>query len=239
MGANIINTILEAIKPHLESTFKCPSIMSIISNYATESLVSASCTIDPKLSGMTDEQCELIAIASDLASVDIYRTTTHNKGIMNGISAVTLASGNDTRAIEAGAHAYASHSGTYQPLATWKFENDKLEGTITLPLALGSVGGSISIHPKARLFHQITNIQNAQELMQVTAAVGLAQNFAALKALTSVGIQKGHMSLQAKSLLLSVGITQDELPQALELLKEKTVMNSQTAIEIREFLRQR
>ena len=239
MGANIINTILEAIKPHLESTFKCPSIMSIISNYATESLVSASCTIDPKLSGMTDEQCELIAIASDLASVDIYRTTTHNKGIMIGISAVTLASGNDTRAIEAGAHAYASHSGTYQPLATWKFENDKLEGTITLPLALGSVGGSISIHPKARLFHQIINTQNAQELMQVTAAVGLAQNFAALKALTSVGIQKGHMSLQAKSLLLSVGITQDELPQALELLKEKTVMNSQTAIEIREFLRQR
>lgn len=237
MGANIVNTILESIQPHLELEFNSPSLMSIISNFATACLVHVRCELDPKLIRMSEEQCHLFTMASDLASVDIYRATTHNKGIMNGISAVALASGNDTRAIEAGAHAYASINGEYSPLATWSYHDGILHGDLTLPLALGTVGGSIGIHPKAQLTQKILQFKDAKELMMVTASVGLAQNFAALRALTSEGIQKGHMSLQAKSLLLSVGALEDEINQVLPLLLKEKQLNTQSAETILNTLR--
>lgn len=239
MGANIVNTILEAIKPHLEETFKLKSIMSIISNYAMESLVTATCELDPLNVGLSEEDCKLFQVATDLAFVDPYRTATHNKGTMNGITAVTLATGNDTRSIEAGAHSYASRNGVYEPLATWSYDDGKLKGSITIPMALGTVGTSIRIHPKAQLAHKILRLQDAKELMMVTASVGLAQNFAALKALTSEGIQKGHMGLQARSLLLSVGVQENEMQMALNLLEKEPTMNIETATRIMNTIRQR
>lgn len=238
MGANIVNTILEAIKPHLESTFKMKSVMSIISNYALDSLVTVTCEVDPIIAGLTPEACELFQIATDFAFVDPYRTVTHNKGIMNGVTAVTLATGNDTRAVEAGAHAYAARNGKYEPLATWTYEGGKIKGSMTLPLTLGTVGTSMKLHPKVQLSHQIMRLLDAKELMMVVASVGLAQNFAAINALTSVGIQKGHMGLQSRALLTSVGITEEEMPMALELLNQETILNTETALKVLTQIRQ-
>lgn len=229
MGANIVNTILEAIKPHLETVFGLESVMSIISNDGSDSLVTVTCEIDPVIAGLSEKACELFQIASDLAVVDPYRTVTHNKGIMNGVVAVTLASGNDTRAIEAGAHAYAARNGKYEPLATWSYQDGKLKGQLTLPLALGAVGSSMKLHPKVQLGHKILQLQNCQELMMVTASVGLAQNFAALKALTSVGIQQGHMGLQARALLTSAGVGADDMDIALDLIQQEDSISSASA----------
>lgn len=237
MGANIVNTILEAIKPVLEVAFQLDSLMSIISNYSLNSTVTINCTIDPNLSQISLDHCYKIQEASDLASLDPYRTTTHNKGIMNGITAAVLASGNDTRAIEAGAHAFATTTGRYQPLATWQVENGKLLGSLTIPMAIGSFGTNISLHPKAQLGQKILQTTDAKELMMILASVGLAQNFAALKALTSVGIQKGHMGLHARSLLTSAGASDEEMPHALELLKQSSAMNTETAVKILNQLR--
>lgn len=237
MGANIVNTILEAIKPVLEEAFQLDSLMSIISNYSLNSTVTINCTIDPNLSQISLDHCYKIQEASDLASLDPYRTTTHNKGIMNGITAAVLASGNDTRAIEAGAHAFATTTGRYQPLATWQVENGKLLGSLTIPMAIGSFGTNISLHPKAQLGQKILQTTDARELMMILASVGLAQNFAALKALTSVGIQKGHMGLHARSLLTSAGASDEEMPKALKLLKQSSTMNTETAVKILNQLR--
>lgn len=239
MGANIVNTILEALKDHLESVFDTPSIMSIISNYANQCLVEATCSLRIKDLKMSEKQAQNIHIASDLASVDVYRATTHNKGIMNGISAFVLASGNDTRAIEAAAHAYASDSGTYQPLATWTYDQGILHGTIIVPLALGSVGGSIAIHPTAQLTQKILKTKSVQDHMMIAASLGLAQNFAAVRALTNEGIQKGHMSLHAKSLLLSVGVSEKDMPQALSLLLKEKNMNTDAATKVLASLKQK
>lgn len=239
MGANIVNTILEAIKPFLEETFKLKSVMSIISNYALDSLVTVTCDIDPAIAGMDEEQCRLFQVATDLAFVDPYRTATHNKGIMNGINAITLATGNDTRAMEAGAHAYASRNGKYEPMATWTFENGRLKGSMTLPMMLGTVGTAIKMHPKAQLAQQIMRLTDAKELMMVAASVGLAQNFAAIKALTSDGIQKGHMGLHARALLTSIGTTEEEMVLALDLLQQEPVMNTEAAQKVLTSVRSR
>ena len=197
--------------------------------FASDSLVTVTCEIDPVIAGLSEKACELFQIASDLAVVDPYRTITHNKGIMNGVVAVTLASGNDTRAIEAGAHAYAARNGKYEPLATWSYQDGKLKGQLTLPLALGAVGSSMKLHPKVQLGHKILQLQNCQELMMVTASVGLAQNFAALKALTSVGIQQGHMGLQARALLTSAGVGADDMDIALDLIQQEDSISSASA----------
>lgn len=245
MGANMLNTMLEHLRVRLEELTQTRALMSILSNYANQSLVHATCKIAPKYlhKSFSTEQGEIvrdnIVRAYQFASADIYRATTHNKGIMNGISAVVLASGNDTRAIEAGAHAFACQNGTYQPLTKWSADNDgNLIGSITLPLPIGFVGGSISIHPSAKVSQHLSNATDAKSLAQLIACVGLAQNLAALRALVSEGIQKGHMSLQLKSLALSIGATADEIPSLVAQLQQEPHANQDIAKELLKKIRQ-
>lgn len=229
MGANMLNTMLEALKPKLEELSQGQALMGILSNYATDSLVTARCQIDARfLSRQKDQAHEIarkIELASQLAQVDPYRASTHNKGIFNGIDALLIASGNDWRAIEAGAHAYASRSGRYQGLSEWKWnaETEKLEGRLTLPMPVATKGGSIGINPRVRISQDLLDFPTARELAMLVVSIGLAQNFAALKALVSTGIQQGHMKLQAKSLALLAGATEQEVPLLVEaLLTEQT-----------------
>ncbi|MFB1049411.1 hydroxymethylglutaryl-CoA reductase, degradative [Paraliobacillus sp. JSM ZJ581] len=234
MGANIINTMVEAIKPYIENVTGGSAIMGILSNYATECLVTSTCRIPVHLlkrTGYTGEEVrDSIIEACQFALVDPYRAVTHNKGIMNGINAVVLASGNDTRAIEAGVHAYAAKSGQYRSLTNWtKAENGDLLGEITVPLPIGTVGGSISIHPAAKFTSQVLGSPSAKELESIIASVGLAQNFSAIRALVTEGIQKGHMGLQAKSLAISAGAKGDQIEKVTEQLKQAKNMNLATA----------
>ena len=196
--------------------------MSILSNYATHSLVTAQCAVPvdqvktSQLSGAT--VAARIAAASDFAQLDPYRAVTHNKGIMNGIDAVVLAMGNDWRAVESGVHAYASRQGRYQGLSRWWVTAGQLHGQLTVPLALGTVGGATRVFPLVAVNQQLAQITTPRDLMAVTAAVGLAQNLAALRALVTEGIQRGHMHLQLKSLALSVGATPAEVPAVVARL---------------------
>jgi len=207
MGANTINTILEAISNHVTINYKAEVLMSILSNLAVDAVVEASVRIDPKHLKNSAVIGKDIESASTYAHIDPYRAATHNKGIMNGISALMLATGNDTRSIEAGAHAFAAITGKYQPLTKWYMADDFLVGKIKIPLALGTVGGSMGILPKVKLSRKILGIKNAVDLMKIAACLGLAQNFAALYALTTDGINKGHMRLHARNVALEAGAT--------------------------------
>lgn len=215
MGANIINSILEGIAELFRRWFPDEKILfSILSNYATESLVKVTCEIPvERLSKKADgyEIGQKIMAASQYSKIDPYRASTHNKGIMNGINAVILATGNDTRAISAAIHAYAAKDGAYQGLANWELQEKMLVGELEIPLPVATVGGGVKVLPKAQAAMEILGISDAKELAKVIAAVGLAQNLAALRALVSEGIQQGHMSLQARSLALSVGAQADEI----------------------------
>ena len=229
MGANMLNTMLEALKPVLEELCQGQSLMGILSNYATDSLVTASCRIAFRyLSRQKDEARELaekMVLASQFAQADPYRAATHNKGIFNGIDALLIATGNDWRAIEAGAHAYASHDGAYRGLSRWMMdlETEELIGELTMPMPVATKGGSIGLNPRVVLSHELLGHPSAKELAQIIVSIGLAQNFAALKALVSTGIQHGHMKLQAKSLALLAGATEAEVPKLVEsLIAEKT-----------------
>ena len=229
MGANMLNTMLEALKPVLEELCQGQSLMGILSNYATDSLVTASCRIAFRyLSRQKDEARELaekMVLASQFAQADPYRAATHNKGIFNGIDALLIATGNDWRAIEAGAHAYASHDGAYRGLSHWMMdlETEELIGELTMPMPVATKGGSIGLNPRVVLSHELLGHPSAKELAQIIVSIGLAQNFAALKALVSTGIQHGHMKLQAKSLALLAGATEAEVPKLVEcLIAEKT-----------------
>lgn len=241
MGANMINAMLEAVAKLLQVKLGQTSLMAILSNLADECLATATCRIPVKV--LTTKQlngkevAQRIVLASEAAQVDPYRAATHNKGIMNGIDAVVMASGNDWRAIESSVHAYAARDGHYRGLSCWQIENDFLIGNLTLPLPVGFVGGSIKLNQKAQLNHRILQISMAKELEEVLVSVGLAQNLAALKALVSEGIQRGHMHLQAKSLLLSVGTTTEELEDAQVKLESAPVMDQQTARQILKELR--
>ncbi len=242
MGANMLNTILESLVSPLEAMTKGESIMAILSNLATNSVVTAKCVLSPRIldtkTTKGEEVVDRIVLASEFSKADPYRATTHNKGIMNGIDSVVIATGNDWRAIEAGAHAYASLSGQYQPLTNWtKDETGNLVGTITLPLPVGTVGGSISIHPGAQFAHELFGHPSAVELAGIIASIGLAQNLAAVRALVTDGIQKGHMRLQAKSLGLAVGATEEELPLLMNLLAKAPHLNQETAKSLLEELR--
>lgn len=244
MGANMLNTMLESLKHRIETLTQTPALMAILSNYASHSVVTASCTIKPidlhkSLNLAAGEKVrDNIVRAYQFASADIYRATTHNKGIMNGISAVVLATGNDTRAIESGAHAFACRTGSYQPLTTWHIDSaGNLVGSITLPLPIGFVGGSIAIHPSAKVSQHVSNATSAKTLAQLIACVGLAQNLAALRALVSEGIQKGHMSLQLKSLALTVGATPQEVEPLVAQLQRETIVNQDVAKQLLETLR--
>ncbi|WP_142558571.1 hydroxymethylglutaryl-CoA reductase, degradative [Streptococcus mitis] len=229
MGANMLNTMLEALKPHLESLSCGQSLMGILSNYATESLVTSSCRIAFRyLSPNKDEARELadkIVLASHFAQADPYRAATHNKGIFNGIDALLIATGNDWRAIEAGVHAYASRDGLYRGLSLWTLDSEKEEliGEMTLPMPIATKGGSIGLNPRVVLSHELLGQPSAKDLAQIIVSMGLAQNFAALKALVGAGIQQGHMKLQAKSLALLAGAKEAEVPKLVEgLIAEKT-----------------
>ena len=242
MGANMLNTILESLVSPIEATTCGESIMAILSNLATNSVVTAKCVLSPRIldtkTTKGEDVVDRIVLASEFSKADPYRATTHNKGIMNGIDSVVIATGNDWRAIEAGAHAFASLSGKYQPLTNWtKDEAGNMVGTITLPLPVGTVGGSISIHPGAQFAHELLGHPSAVELAGIIASIGLAQNLAAVRALVTDGIQKGHMRLQAKSLGLAVGATQDELPHLMNLLSQAPHLNQETAKALLEELR--
>ena len=242
MGANMLNTILEALVSPIEALTEGQSIMAILSNLATNSVVTAKCVLSPRIldtkTTKGEEVRDRIVLASEFSKADPYRAATHNKGIMNGIDSVVIATGNDWRAIESGAHAYASLSGQYQPLTQWaKDEQGNLVGTITLPLPVGTVVGSISIHPGAQFAHGLLGHPSAVELAGIIASIGLAQNLAAIRALVTDGIQKGHMRLQAKSLGLAVGATQEELPLLMNLLSKAPYLNQETAKALLEELR--
>ena len=235
MGANMLNTMLEALKPVLEELSQGQSLMGILSNYATDSLVTASCRIAFRyLSPQRDqgrEIAEKIALASQFAQVDPYRAATHNKGIFNGIDAILIATGNDWRAIEAGAHAFASRDGRYQGLSQWTLdmEREELVGEMTLPIPVATKGGSIGLNPRVALSHELLGNPSAKELAQIIVSIGLAQNFAALKALVSTGIQQGHMKLQAKSLALLAGASESEVAPLVERLIADKTFNLETA----------
>ncbi|MFX0043719.1 MAG: hydroxymethylglutaryl-CoA reductase, degradative [Candidatus Hodarchaeota archaeon] len=224
MGANVVNTMAEAITPYIEEICGGKIYLRIVSNLATHRLARSKATFDKELLG-GKEIIEGILNAYEFALVDPYRATTHNKGIMNGIVALSLATGNDTRAIEAGAHAYASLKGRYSPLTKFRVNSEgNLVGEIEIPLALGIIGGMTNIHPMARIALKILNVKSAEELSQIAAALGLAQNVAALRALASEGIQKGHMALHSRNIAKIAGIP-DELIEkvARKLVEDKKI----------------
>lgn len=243
MGANMLNTMLEALTEPIQELSGGQVLMAILSNLATRSLVSASCAIDFKvLSRNPEEAIEIahrIELASQLAQVDPYRAATHNKGIFNGIDALVLATGNDWRAIEAGAHAYAAQSGPYKGLSHWKSqpEEKKLYGEITLPMPVATKGGSIGLNPTVQVSHRLLGEPSAIELAGIIASLGLAQNFAALKALVTTGIQAGHMKLQARSLALLAGAKEEEVPRLVSQLLENKPFNLEKAQTLLQELR--
>ena len=238
MGANMLNTMLEALTLSLEELTGGKSLMAILSNYATDSLITARCVIDYRFLSRDKAEAELLAdkmqLASKLAQVDPYRAATHNKGIFNGIDALVLATGNDWRAVEAGAHAYASREGSYRGLSTWTVDPDKrqLHGQMTLPMPIATKGGSIGLNPAVTASFDLLGQPQAKELASLIVSVGLAQNFAALKALVSTGIQAGHMKLQAKSLALQAGAQGEEITAVANRLTAMKTFNLATAQEI-------
>lgn len=243
MGANIVNTMTEGIKSFLEKITNGKSLMSILSNYATESLVTSKCEINIKYLSNDINKAKFIAkkieLASKFAKMDVHRAATHNKGILNGIDAVVIATGNDFRAIEAGCHSYAVKNHIYQGLSTWIFDesSEKLIGELTVPMPIASVGGSIGLNPKVKLSFDLLNNPDAKTLSTIIVSVGLAQNFAAIKALVSSGIQKGHMKMQARSLALLSGAKEYEIELVVNKLLDEKYINLETSKNILNTLR--
>ncbi|WP_404293440.1 hydroxymethylglutaryl-CoA reductase, degradative [Cytobacillus kochii] len=224
MGANAVNTMAESIAPLIENITSGKALLRIISNLADRRLARAHAVFSKDQLG-GEEVVRKIVNAYEFADADPYRAATHNKGIMNGISAVVLATGNDTRAVEAGAHAFATVTGQYRSLTKWE-ENraGDLVGSIELPMPVGIIGGATKTHPVAKVNLKILGIQSAEELACCIASVGLAQNLAAMRALATDGIQKGHMALHAKNLAVMAGATGDEIGRVVaEAVKEKDV----------------
>lgn len=245
MGANFINTVLENLALQLKNIlieFKeegdIEIIMAILSNYTPECLVrvKVSCSVEDlaekKLDMPAEEFAEKFATAVRIAYVDPYRATTHNKGIFNGIDAVVIATGNDFRAIEACGHSHAARDGQYRSLTTCKVENGVFEFAIEIPLALGTVGGLTTLHPLANLSLDLLGRPSAKELMKIVAAVGLAQNFGAVRSLVTTGIQKGHMKMHLMNILKNLGATKEETEEAKIYFKDNIVSYS----EVKNFL---
>ncbi len=209
MGANLVNAAAEAVADRIAAIGGGRVGLRILSNLCDKRCVRVRCQVfadelaTDEMSGA--DVADGIVNASRFAELDPYRAATHNKGIMNGIDAVVIATGNDWRAVEAGAHAYAARTGRYRPLATWRREGDGVEGRLELPLALGTVGGTLRVHPAARLSLRMLGASDAQELAAIAASVGLASNLAAVRALATDGIQRGHMGLHARSVALAAG----------------------------------
>lgn len=225
MGANTINTMVEAIAPLVEELSAGKVHLRILSNYTDDCIARASCDIPPSLLTTGEFSGENvrdgIVSAYQFATRDVHRAVTHNKGVMNGVDAVAIATGNDWRAVEAAAHAYTSRFGRYDSMTTWSVaENGHLVGSLELPMPVGTVGGSIGIHPMAQLSQKLLQVESAPELARVIVAVGLAQNLGALKALATDGIQKGHMALQSRSVALSAGARGDQVDEIARQLTE-------------------
>ena len=224
MGANAVNTMVEAVAPIVERISGGRVCLRIISNLAVKRLARSKATFTKEALG-GENVVDGIVNAYAFAAADPYRCATHNKGIMNGVSAVVLATGNDTRAIEAGAHAYAARSGHYTSLTTWeKDSNGDLVGTLEMPMAVGIVGGATASNPVAKLAVKILGVKTAKELGEVIVSVGLAQNLAALRALAAEGIQRGHMNLHARNIAISAGATDDLIDKISEqMVAEKKI----------------
>ncbi len=241
MGANTVNTMAEAVATQLRQQ-GYQVLMAILSNYGTEALVEAEVAIPVTalatkqgVSGQTI--AEKIALASHLEELSPHRAVTSNKGILNGIEAVVLASGNDTRAVNAALHAYAAHTGQYSGLISWQVGHDQLVGRTVMPMSIGVVGGSIGIVPAVKLNHHIMGNPSAEQLAGIIIATGLAQNLAALRALVSTGIQAGHMALQAKSLAIQVGAMNDEVEQLVAQLNQTNQINAAMARQLLQKMR--
>src|SRR5690242_17301063 len=224
MGANVTNTMCEGVAPLIERLTGGQVILRILSNYSTKRLVRGTAIFDKKEIG-GQEIVDKIILAYQFAANDPYRAVTHNKGIMNGIISVAHATGQDTRAIEAAAHAYASRTGRYGSLTEWKKSKDgHLIGKIELPMSVGIVGGIVNVHPMIKICTKILGAKSANELACIIGAVGLAQNLSALRALVSEGIQKGHMRLHARNIAASAGVTLDKMSKVTkQMIKEGNV----------------
>ena len=229
MGANAVNTAVERLAPRVEAITGGRVLLRILSNLADRRLVRVHCTVPLQALAFKDFAPETvrdgILDAWAFAVADPYRAATHNKGIMNGVDAVVLATGNDWRAVEAGAHAYAARSGRYTSLTTWGVDADgNLTGYLEMPMAVGIVGGATRVHPAAQAALKLMQVKTASELAEIIGAVGLAQNLGALRALATEGIQRGHMSLHARQVAIAAGAADEEVERlAAQLVEEKTV----------------
>lgn len=239
MGANLINQVCEALKPQVEAITGEKVGLCILSNLVDGKLAIAEAVVP----GIDPELGQGIVEATLFAKADPYRAATHNKGVLNGIDPILIATGNDWRAVEAGAHAYAARSGKYQPITDWRMENGDLVGRIEVPMAVGTVGGVTRIHPTAQVGLKILEVTSAEDLARVCAAVGLIQNLGALKALSTVGIVRGHMELHAANLALAAGSNHDEVAEVrtrlTEMLKNKKGIGITVARQILSEIRTR
>ena len=249
MGANAVNTACERLAPRIEEITGGKVHLRILSNLADRRIARARCTIPVKelafesvgqvgnLSYTGEEVRDGIIAAYAFAAADPYRAATHNKGIMNGVDAVVIATGNDWRAIEAGAHAYAARSGRYTSLSTWGKDADgNLVGTLEMPMAVGIVGGATKVHPAAQAAVKLIGVKTANELAEIIVSVGLAQNMAALRALATEGIQRGHMSLHARQVAIAAGASGDLIEKvAVQMVAEKVVRIDRAEELVREY----
>ncbi|MDD1775966.1 MAG: hydroxymethylglutaryl-CoA reductase, degradative [Candidatus Methanomethylicus sp.] len=232
MGANAVNTMVEAVAPEIARITKGRVILRIISNLATERLARAWVIIDKNSVG-GELIVDNIVEASAFAAADPYRAATHNKGILNGVIAVVTATCNDHRAVEAGAHAYASRNGSYSSLSSWEKNSEgDLVGSIEMPMAVGTIGGLTKVHPIARIALKIIGAKSARELGEVIAAVGLAQNLAALRALADEGIQRGHMSLHARNVAIMAGASGNMVDEVAEIMAKENKVRMDRAKEL-------
>jgi hydroxymethylglutaryl-CoA reductase len=264
MGANLVNSIAEAIGPSAAELSRGVLGLRILSNLCDRRRVRVRCRVHPRDLGLSEKRershrqseppsappretssdsppgdgagwvdgrvvADRIVLASRFAEVDPYRAATHNKGVMNGVDAVVIASGNDFRAVEAGAHAYAARSGRYAPLVVWRRDGDDLTGELEMPLALGTVGGTLRVHPVAQLALKLLKVSSADELAMVAASVGMASNLAALRALATEGIQRGHMSLHARSVAVAAGAVGSEVEAVALVIAEQGAITVESA----------
>ncbi len=240
MGANAVNTACERLAPLVSSISGGKVFLRILSNLADRRLAYASVTIPEAALAFGEfsgaQVAQGIEIAAAFAAADPYRAATHNKGIMNGVDAVVLATGNDWRAIEAGAHAYAAHGGRYTSLSRWQRDGrGNLTGALEMPLALGIVGGATRVHPTVRTALKILGVRTAQELAEIVVSVGLAQNLAAVRALATEGIQRGHMELHARQVAIAAGATGDEITAvAAAMIGEGTIRSDRATALLRQ-----
>ena len=234
MGANITNTMCEAVSPLIEKISSGRTLLRILSNYSTRRIAKAKAVFEKEAVG-GEKVVNDIILAFEFADNDVYRAVTHNKGILNGIIAVANAVGQDSRAIEAAANAYATKSGRYRSLSQWSKDNDgNLVGTLEIPLSVGIVGGIVNVHPIAKVCTKILGVSTAQELACVMIATGLAQNFSAIRALATEGIQKGHMRLHARNLAAAAGATSEQIDKIVQKMIEEKKISLDRAKELLE-----